>query len=65
MQQEQRWRAPDPSPPRRIARLVPRALFLRVVDAVSPQWMAESGAKLHQKLGSPGTDHAVSIEGTR
>jgi hypothetical protein len=32
---------------------------------VTEVWMAESAAKLHQKLGSTGTDHAVSIEGTR
>ncbi len=32
---------------------------------VSEQWMAESAAKLHQKLGSPGADHVVSIEEAR
>jgi hypothetical protein len=32
---------------------------------VSEQWMAESAVKLHQKLGSRKTPHAVSIEKAR
>ena len=29
---------------------------------VSEQWMAESAAKLHPKLGPKGTDHVVRID---
>ena len=32
---------------------------------VSEQWMADSAAKLHQKLGSQEAHHAVSIEKAR
>lgn len=29
----------------------------------SQRWAAVSAAKLHPKLGAPGTEHAIAIEG--
>jgi hypothetical protein len=62
---ERKWHTPDSRPAahaagreatvyrfRQAAEEVVRALFLGWSTRLSEQWMAESAAKLHQKLGS-------------
>jgi hypothetical protein len=46
---------------------MPKPLWLIIcscgwIRECSSQWAAESVAKLHPKLGTPGTEHTITIE---